>query len=87
MDIKQPKKMNYSVKQADKIFIAGHSGMVGSAIMRKFNAEGFNNLLTKSPTDLDLRNQFEVNSFFEVEKPDVVFLAAGKVGGIMANNN
>lgn len=87
MDIKQPKKVNYSIKQSDKIFIAGHSGMVGSAIMRKFIAEGYNNLLTKSPTDLDLRNQVEVNSFFEVEKPDVVFLAAAKVGGIMANNN
>jgi GDP-L-fucose synthase len=87
MDLKQPKKVNYSIKQADKIYIAGHSGMVGSAIERKLRAEGFNNLLTKSSTDLDLRNQVDVNSFFDFEKPDVVVLAAAKVGGIIANNN
>jgi GDP-L-fucose synthase len=87
MDLKQPKKVNYSIKQADKIYIAGHSGMVGSAIKRKLIAEGFNNLLTKSSTDLNLRNQAEVNSFFDFEKPDVVVLAAAKVGGIIANNN
>ena len=79
--------MNYSIKQADKIYIAGHSGMVGSAIERKLRAAGFNNLLTKSSTDLDLRNQADVNSFFDFEKPDVVVLAAAKVGGIIANNN
>lgn len=79
--------MNYSIKQADKIYIAGHSGMVGSAIERKLRAEGFNHLLTKSSTDLDLRNQADVNSFFDFEKPDVVVLAAAKVGGIIANNN
>jgi GDP-L-fucose synthase len=61
--------------------------MVGSAIERKLRAEGFNNLLTKSSTDLDLRNQADVNSFFDFEKPDVVVLAAAKVGGIIANNN
>ena len=87
MDLKQPKKVNYSIKQADKIYIAGHSGMVGSAIERKLRAEGFNNLLTKSSTDLNLRNQADVNSFFDFEKPDVVVLAAAKVGGIIANNN
>jgi len=87
MDLKQRKKVNYSIKQADKIYIAGHSGMVGSAIKRKLIAEGFNNLLTKSSTDLNLRNQAEVNSFFDFEKPDVVVLAAAKVGGIIANNN
>jgi len=87
MDLKQPKKVNYSIKQADKIYIAGHSGMVGSAIERKLRAEGFNNLLTKSSTDLDLRNQADVNSFFDFEKPDVVVLAAAKVGGIIANKN
>jgi len=87
MDLKQPKKVNYSIKQANKIYIAGHSGMVGSAIKRKLIAEGFNNLLTKSSTDLDLRNQVDVNSFFDFEKPDVVVLAAAKVGGIIANNN
>ena len=87
MDLKQIKKVNYSIKQADKIYIAGHSGMVGSAIKRKLRAEGFNNLLTKSSTDLDLRNQAEVNTFFDFEKPDVVVLAAAKVGGILANNS
>jgi len=87
MDLKQPKKVNYSIKQADKIYIAGHSGMVGSAIERKLRAEGFNHLLTKSSTDLNLRNQADVNSFFDFEKPDVVVLAAAKVGGIIANNN
>ena len=87
MDLKQPKKVNYSIKQADKIYIAGHSGMVGSAIERKLRAEGFNHLLTKSSTDLDLRNQADVNSFFDFEKPDVVVLAAAKVGGIIANKN
>jgi GDP-L-fucose synthase len=79
--------VNYSIKQADKIYIAGHKGMVGSAIERKLRAEGFNNLLTKSSTDLDLRNQAKVNTFFDFEKPDVVVLAAAKVGGILANNS
>lgn len=87
MALKQTKKVNYSIKQADKIYIAGHRGMVGSAIERKLRAEGFNNLLTKSSTDLDLRNQAEVNTFFDFEKPDVVVLAAAKVGGILANNS
>ena len=87
MALKQTKKVNYSIKQADKIYIAGHKGMVGSAIERKLKAEGFNNLLTKSSTDLDLRNQAKVNTFFDFEKPDVVVLAAAKVGGILANNS
>ena len=87
MASKQTKKVNYSIKQADKIYIAGHKGMVGSAIERKLRAEGFNNLLTKSSTDLDLRNQAKVNTFFDFEKPDVVVLAAAKVGGILANNS
>jgi GDP-L-fucose synthase len=87
MDLKQTKKVNYRIKQADKIYIAGHSGMVGSAIERKLRAEGFNHLLTKSSTDLNLKNQADVNSFFDFEKPDVVVLAAAKVGGIIANNN
>ena len=87
MALKQTKKVNYSIKQADKIYIAGHKGMVGSAIERKLRAEGFNNLLTKSSTDLDLRNQAKVNTFFDFEKPDVVVLAAAKVGGILANNS
>ena len=70
----------------DKIFVAGHRGMVGSAIVRKLQKEGFLNILTSTSKELDLRNQQLVNDFFEKEKPDYVFLAAAKVGGIMANN-
>ena len=69
-----------------KIYIAGHNGMVGSAIVRKLKAEGYNNLLLRSSKELDLRDQVAVNAFFEEEKPDYVFLAAAKVGGIVANN-
>lgn len=69
-----------------KIYIAGHKGMVGSAINRKLKAEGFTNILTRDLDELDLRNQKDVASFFEEEKPDYVFLAAAKVGGIQANN-
>lgn len=69
-----------------KIYIAGHRGMVGSAIHRKLQKEGFQNILTRSSKELDLRNQVEVAEFFEKEKPDYVFLAAAKVGGILANN-
>jgi GDP-L-fucose synthase len=69
-----------------KIFVAGHRGMVGSAIYRKLQKEGYNNLLVKTSSELDLRNQKAVADFFEAEKPDYVFLAAAKVGGIVANN-
>lgn len=69
-----------------KIYIAGHRGMVGSAIVRKLKAEGFTNLVYKTSSELDLRNQAAVNAFFETEKPNFVFLAAAKVGGIHANN-
>ncbi|MBK8872944.1 MAG: GDP-L-fucose synthase [Bacteroidetes bacterium] len=69
-----------------KIFIAGHRGMVGSAIVRKLEAEGYTNLITKTSKELDLRNQQAVHSFFTNEKPEYVFLAAAKVGGIVANN-
>lgn len=69
-----------------KIYIAGHRGMVGSAIMRKLEKEGFTNFITRNSSDLDLRNQQAVANFFEQEKPDYVFLAAAKVGGIVANN-
>ncbi|OUV76266.1 MAG: GDP-fucose synthetase [Flavobacteriales bacterium TMED123] len=69
-----------------KIYVAGHRGMVGSAIVRKLTSEGFKNLLLKTSTELDLRNQQEVVAFFAREKPDFVFLAAAKVGGILANN-
>ena len=69
-----------------KIYIAGHRGMVGSAIRRKLESEGFTNFVTRVSTELDLRNQQQVSDFFEQEKPDYVFLAAAKVGGIVANN-
>lgn len=75
-----------SMKQNSKIYVAGHNGMVGSAIVRKLKAEGFENLVFQSSKELDLRDQSAVNAFFEVEKPDYVFLAAAKVGGIIANN-
>ncbi len=70
----------------DKIYVAGHRGMVGSSIVRKLNRSGFSNIVTKASSEVDLRNQQDVNVFFENEKPDYVFLAAAKVGGIMANN-
>jgi len=70
----------------DKIYIAGHKGLVGSAILRELKHRGFNNLLTRTRNDLDLTDQVAVNKFFDQEKPDYVFLAAGKVGGIYANN-
>lgn len=69
-----------------KIYIAGHRGMVGSAILRKLQAEGFTNFIFRTSTELDLRNQQDVSDFFKKEKPDYVFLAAAKVGGIVANN-
>lgn len=69
-----------------KIYIAGHRGMVGSALVRKLQKEGFTNIVTRISSQLDLRNQAAVNAFFEEEKPDYVFLAAAKVGGIHANN-
>ncbi len=70
----------------DKIYVAGHKGMVGSAILRKIRAEGYENILTKTSSELDLRVQSEVEHFFHSGKPDYVFLAAAKVGGIVANN-
>jgi GDP-L-fucose synthase len=69
-----------------KIYIAGHRGMVGSAIHRKLVKEGFTNFITRTSKDLDLRNQQAVTDFFAQEKPDYVFLCAAKVGGIVANN-
>lgn len=70
----------------DKIYIAGHRGMVGSAILRQLKAEGYTNFVLKTSSELDLRNQQAVAEFFTKEKPDYVFLAAAKVGGIIANN-
>lgn len=69
-----------------KIYIAGHRGMVGSAIHRKLSKEGYTNIITRITAELDLRNQHDVAQFFEQDKPDYVFLAAAKVGGIVANN-
>jgi GDP-L-fucose synthase len=74
------------MQQQDKIYIAGHRGMVGSAITRKLKREGFTNFVTRTSAELDLRDQSAVKAFFEKEKPDYVFLAAAKVGGILANN-
>jgi len=74
------------MEKNDKIYIAGHRGMVGSAITRKLKKEGFTNLLFKTSAELDLKQQTAVQAFFEKERPDHVFLAAAKVGGIMANN-
>ena len=70
----------------DKIYIAGHRGMVGSAITRKLESRGFNNLIMRSHQELDLVNQSQVQNFFQQEKPDYVILAAAMVGGIHANN-
>ena len=70
----------------DKIYVAGHRGMVGSAIIRKLESEGYHNILKRTSGELDLRSQRNVLLFFEKEKPDYVFLAAAKVGGIIANN-
>ncbi len=69
-----------------KIYIAGHRGMVGSAIVRCLHGQGYNNLIVRTSSELDLRNQQSVFDFFESQKPEYIFLAAAKVGGIMANN-
>ncbi|KPU43688.1 GDP-L-fucose synthase [Oxobacter pfennigii] len=69
-----------------KIYVAGHRGMVGSAIIRRLKIDGYNNIINKTSAELDLRRQSEVEEFFEYEKPEYVFLAAAKVGGIVANN-
>jgi len=74
------------MEKSAKIYIAGHKGMVGSGLQRKLVAEGFNNLVFRTSRELDLRNQQAVNDFFVLEKPDHVIHAAGKVGGIKANN-
>jgi GDP-L-fucose synthase len=74
------------MNQSDKIFVAGHRGMVGSALVRRLQQEGFTNLLLVNSSQLDLRNQQAVQDFFAREKPDYVFMAAAKVGGILAND-
>ncbi len=74
------------MKTDSKIYVAGHRGMVGSAIVRALQKNQFNNIVTRTSAELDLRNQKAVNDFFDQEKPEYVFLAAAKVGGILANN-
>lgn len=75
-----------TLEKSAKIYVAGHNGMVGSAIVRKLVQEGYQNIIKKSSKELDLRDQVAVAAFFSIEKPDYVFLAAAKVGGIIANN-
>ena len=77
--------MSGNIKEK-KIYLAGHNGMVGSAIHRELTKRGYKNLLLKSLGDLDLRKQDDVKTFFEKEKPEIVIIAAAKVGGILANN-
>lgn len=74
------------MRKTDKIYVAGHNGMVGSAIVRALMQKGFTNLVYRTSKELDLRNQVAVDEFFKDEKPQFVFLAAAKVGGIVANN-
>ena len=74
------------MEKSAKIYIAGHRGMVGSAIERKLRSEGYHNIIARTSSELDLKNQQAVNAFFDLEKPDYVILAAAKVGGIHANN-
>lgn len=77
--------MSSSLKNK-KIYLAGHKGMVGSAILREMQKQNYNNLVLRDLNELDLRNQSDVNKFFESEKPEIVIIAAAKVGGILANN-
>ncbi len=74
------------MESGGKIFVAGHRGMVGAAIVRKLQSEGHQNIITRTSKELDLRNQAAVNDFFAKEQPEYVFVAAAKVGGILANN-
>ncbi|MCF7939492.1 MAG: GDP-L-fucose synthase [Spirochaetales bacterium] len=74
------------MNKLDKIYVAGHRGMVGSSIVRALEAQGYNNLVVRTSTELDLTKQSEVEAFFDAERPDYVFLAAAKVGGIIANS-
>ena len=74
------------MEKSAKIYVAGHRGMVGSAIVRELNKLGFNNIVTRTSAELDLRNQAQVEAFYQSEKPEYVFISAAKVGGILANN-
>ena len=79
--------MTNPINKTSKIYIAGHRGMVGSAVWRTLEAKGYTNLVGKTSQDLDLRDQAAVSTFYNLEKPDVVIDAAAKVGGILANND
>ena len=79
--------ISIELKKDDKIYIAGHQGMVGSAIKRKLVSQGYKNIIERTSSDLDLRNQSDVLEFFKKEKPDHVIIAAAKVGGIYANSS
>ncbi|MEQ1600095.1 MAG: NAD-dependent epimerase/dehydratase family protein, partial [Methylotenera sp.] len=74
------------MNKQSKIYVAGHRGLVGSALMRQLKAQGYDNIVTRTHAELDLTNQQAVKDFFQTEKPEYVFLAAAKVGGIHANN-
>ncbi|MCI6630949.1 MAG: GDP-L-fucose synthase [Lachnospiraceae bacterium] len=78
--------MEKGIRQTDKIYVAGHRGLVGSAIVRSLNRQGYDNVIGRTHKELDLTDQAAVRGFFEQERPDVVVLAAAKVGGINANN-
>jgi GDP-L-fucose synthase len=67
-----------------KLYLSGHAGMVGSAILRKLQKEGYSNIVLRTSNELDLRNQTAVNDFFKTERPEIVIIAAAKVGGILA---
>jgi GDP-L-fucose synthase len=75
------------MEKTSKIYLAGHNGMVGSAIIRLLKSQGYTNLITRASQELDLCNQSAVIDFFQLEKPEYVFLAAAKVGGINANQS
>lgn len=86
MDLNRPNIVSDSMDKQHKIFVAGHKGLVGSALIRKLRSLGYQNILTRSHQELDLTNQQATTAFFAKEKPDYVFLAAAQVGGIYANN-
>ena len=75
------------MEKTAKIFVAGHNGLVGSALVKNLQGKGFVNIITRTRQELDLTNTLDVATFFASEKPQYVFLAAAKVGGIIANNN
>lgn len=86
MVIKSKTILSSEMEKESKIYVAGHRGLVGSAIVKSLESKGYNNLLWKDHSELDLANQDKVSKFFSTEKPEYVFLAAAKVGGIVANN-